>query len=465
MRMRFPSALKGIQENFQFVYGIFLFILIPAALVINTVWLTKQTSTVMDVELQRKASLAASVFSNALPGYLDDTALLQSHVEGLVADNGEIHSLDVLVPVGEQFRIVASLDTSRVGELSTYIYNTLAWQTEQTIAYQTTSAALSTEDPTALGDERFWVVVRPVSTSDGKKIGIVSMKISSQVIDNLTQSNLNRSLIMLVVSIVVIVLLLANNTRLYRNTLLLKKLKEVDEMKDEFISMASHELRAPITGIRGYLQMLLDGSFGELPDEARTKLDMVSQESDRLHSLVEDLLEVSRIEQGRISLEMGSVDIAHIVKLVTGTFQQQAAEKSLELVSTVQPDLPRASADAKRLQQVLVNLLSNAIKYTMHGKVTIAADEIRDKKPMIRIKVSDTGIGIAQKDRDKLFEKFYRVKNEETDKIVGTGLGLWITREIVRMMGGEIYLDSIEHVGTHVTVLLPVAGQSHPDKK
>lgn len=460
MRVFIRNASGNLRENFQFIYGIILFILIPATLVINTVWLTQQTSHVMDIELQRKASLAASVFSDAVPFYLDNAQQLQERVERLVAHNNEIQSLDVLVPAGEQFRIVASLDTSRVAELSTHIYNTLAWQTEETIAYQTTSAALSTEDPTALGEERFWVVVRPVTNEVGEKVAIVSMKISSQLIDDLTQANLNRSLVMLIISIIVIILLLANNTRLYRNTLLLKKLREVDQMKDEFISMASHELRAPITGIRGYVQMLLDGLFGTLPAEAHMKLGMVSQESDRLYSLVEDLLEVSRIEQGRVSVSLGKVNMHEIIKHVVATFQHQADEKGLKLVTAIQPDLPAAHADAQHLQQALVNLLSNAIKYTMRGKVTIAVDEVRDTKPMIRIKISDTGIGISQKDREKLFEKFYRVRNEETDSIIGTGLGLWITREIVQMMGGKMYLDSIEHIGTHVTVLIPTVQDS-----
>ncbi|MFZ6036122.1 MAG: sensor histidine kinase [Patescibacteria group bacterium] len=463
MKLHFRNSVKVLRENFQFMYGILLFILIPAALVVNTLLQTNRTNDIIDIELQRKASLAASVFSQEVPTVLDDPQALQQRVSDLAARNDEIRSLDVLIPDGDGFRIVASLDQSRVNTPSTYLYNTIAWQTEEPIAYTTTSAARSTEDPTQLGSERFWVVVRTVTDMSGEKIAVVTMKVSSRVVDELVQQNLNRSLVILVISIVIIILLLANNTRLYRNTLLLKKLKELDEMKDEFISMASHELRAPITGIRGYLQMLLDGSFGVIPDEARKKLLMVRAEGERLHDLVEDLLEVSRIEQGRVSLHITAVNVEVLLTQVIQTFQHQADEKGLSLVKAIQPHIPPVQADASRLQQILVNLLSNAIKYTMHGKVTVAVDEIRDKNSMVRIKISDTGIGIAAKDRDKLFEKFYRVRSSQTDKITGTGLGLWITRELVRIMGGEIFLDSIEHVGTHVTILLPIHQSS--DKK
>ena len=118
--------------------------------------------------------------------------------------------------------------------------------------------------------------------------------------------------------------------------------------------------------------------------------------------------------------------------------------------------MPALLVDKSRLNQVLVNLISNAIKYTPQGKVTLSAELWRGKNDMAKIKVSDTGLGMSAKDREKLFEKFYRVKTEKTANITGTGLGLWITRELVLLMKGEIYVDSIENVGTQVTVLLPL---------
>ncbi|MFA5134572.1 MAG: HAMP domain-containing sensor histidine kinase [Patescibacteria group bacterium] len=449
------NSFTFIRNNFQFIYGVVLIVLIPAALVVNTVVFINSTGRAIDIELQRKASLANSIVSVDVLENLDNTEALQSIVRRTVAMSEEVHSLDILVPHGSDFKIIASMDTERIGEISKYHYNRLAWAGGQPIAYDTDSSALSTEDQGERSEDHFWVVVNPVTDGSGEKVAIVSIKLSSGVMDDLTQRNVNQSITILIISLVIIILLLLNNTKLFQYAALFRKLKEVDKMKDEFISMASHELRAPITGIRGYLQMILDGSFGNLPAEANGKLKMVLEESERLHDLVEDLLEVSRIQQGRIELKLGSYGIGAIIDSSKRSFEQQAAEKGLELRIMVAPGLPNVSVDESRMKQVLVNLLSNSIKYTQQGSVTVSAELVKGREDTVKLKVSDTGIGMSAKDREHLFEKFYRVRNEQTDKIVGTGLGLWITREIIQLMHGEIFVDSIEGTGTQVTVLLP----------
>jgi len=442
-----------LRNNLQLVYGVILLILVPATLVINSLFFINNTQKVVDIELQRKASLAAGVLSSNIPDLLSNVNNLQARVEEVANNNDEVHSLDVLMPEGEYFKVVASLDSSAIGSISKYVYNTLAWQTGEAIAYQTNSSALSTEDQTQLTEDRFWVVVNPVANDTGEKIALVSLKVSSKIVDDLTATNLNRSLWVLGISLVIIILLLLNNTRLFQYARLAQKLKEVDEMKDEFISMASHELRAPIVGIRGYLKMISDGSFGKLPEEANIKLDMVSEETERLHDLVEDLLDVARIDQGRIEIKMKETSVINEVNKIIKSFSRQAQVKQLYLKNDVDPDLTSAYSDGAKLNQVLVNLTSNAIKYTEKGGITISAVV---ENEMIKLKVSDTGYGMSAKERERLFEKFYRVRNKKTDSIKGTGLGLWITRELVNMMKGDIYVDSIENVGTHFTILLPI---------
>jgi len=452
----FPKDFfKVVRNNFQFVYGVVLLVLIPGAFVIITVLFIRNTDNVIDIELQRKASLANSIISSDIVGDLLNHPIIQSRIETIAADNDEIQGLDVLIPEGKDFKIIASLDSEAVGKVSKYFYNTIAWQGGDMIAYETFSGALSTEDQYQIGSERFWVVVNPVQNEANEKVAIVSVKMSSKVIDDLASDNVNKSVIVLIVTLVAVILLLVNNTRLFHYASLFRKLKEVDKMKDEFISMTSHELRAPITGIRGYLEMIVEGSFGELPQEAHQKLAMVLEESNRLHDLVEDLLEVSRIDQGRVKVTMKPLILAPVINGIVKTFDQQAKEKNLQLVTEIKPDLPKITVDESRLKQVLVNLISNAIKYTTKGKITISAELVIGKDNMVKIKVSDTGIGMSAKDREHLFEKFYRVRNAKTDKMTGTGLGLWNTREVIRVMKGEIYVDSIENVGTQVTVLFP----------
>lgn len=456
--MKFFSRYNIIflKKNFQIVYSIILIILIPAGLIINSVVFIKNTQKVIDVELQRKVMLANQIVGPSVPDLLSKQDILQSNVEKLAKSNEEIKSLDIMIPEGDDFKIVASLDKTYIGKISKYLNNKIAWNTEEAVAFQTTSPALSTEDQKSLSDQRFWVVVNVARNQEGQKVALVSMKVSSKIIDDLAQDNLIKSVIILTVTIVIIILLLASNTRLFHYAILFRKLKEVDEMKDEFISMASHELRAPITGIRGYLSMILDKSFGEIPKEAEEKLQMVFEESNRLHDLVEDLLEVSRIQQGRIKFNLQPLAVNLIIESMVKTFEQQAKEKNLKIITEIKTDLPKIYADKSRLEQILVNLVSNSIKYTMKGNVTASAELVSGKEETVKIKISDTGIGMSAKDRERLFEKFYRIKNEKTDKIIGTGLGLWITRELVRLMKGEIYVDSMENVGTQVTILFPV---------
>lgn len=443
-----------LKKNFQIIYAVILLILIPAGLVLNSVLFIKNTQKVIDVELQRKANLANGIVSECTTDFLVDASALQAKIERLAKSNGEIKSLDVLVKKDDNFQIIASLDKSFIGKTSKYLNNTIAWTTDKAIAFQTTSPALSTEQQEIFSNQRYWVVVNTVHNEKGEKVALVAMKISSQVIDDLVKDNLTKSIIVLVVTVIIIVLLLATNTRLFQYAVLFRKMKEVDQMKDEFISMASHELRAPITGIRGYLEMILDKSFGELPKTAEDKLKLVYHETKRLHDLVEDLLDVSRIDQGRVKLNPQPLDLSPILDEFLKSFEKQASDKGLKLVTDLKAGLPKVYADENKLKQVLVNLMSNALKYTFKGKIIFSAEPVEEKT--VKIKISDTGIGMTSKQRERLFEKFYRIRNEKTDSISGTGLGLWITKQLVLLMNGEIYVDSIENVGTQVTVLLPI---------
>ncbi|MFA5052436.1 MAG: HAMP domain-containing sensor histidine kinase [Patescibacteria group bacterium] len=462
--MKFFSKknLAFLKNNIQVVYGVVLLLLIPGALILNTMVFFDRAAKVMDTELLRKAALADDVIATSVPDLLSDRPALQAKVTAVAEANDEVYSLDVLVPNGDAYTIVASLDPKVIGQDSNWIYNTLAWQRNTSMAFTTSSNAKSTEDESSQTTDRYWVVVKPVSDALGQKVALVSVKLSSKIIDDLSRQLFNRSLIVLIASILVIVLLLINNTKLFQYATLANKLREVDQMKDEFISMTSHELRAPITGIRGYLAMIGDGSFGQLPPDAHDKVQLVLTETNRLRDLVEDLLDVSRIEQDRIKLDILSIPVKSIFENMVNTFCRQAEGKKLKLLAELPDQSVNVLADYNKLTQIMVNLVSNAIKYTPQGSVTISATRTDDKRPMVKIKVTDTGMGMSAKNREKLFQKFYRIRNEQTDKIIGTGLGLWITKALVMRMKGEIYVDSIEGKGTEFTVLLPAAGDTKP---
>lgn len=456
MKLFSKDSKKFFRNNAQLIYTVALLIIIPGALIINTYLFFNNTQKAMKVEMNKKADLASNIFSASVQHLLNDIEQLQELLESTVNSNSEIQALDVLIQQGDDYSLIASMDKESIGEETKLLYHSLAWRGGESIAFETNSNAISTISEIPISDEKFWVVVNPVLDDQNNKVALVSIKLSSAVVDQLVQENLMKGLIVLVITLVIIILLIANNIGLFRSAVRYKKLKEIDELKDEFISMASHELRAPITGIKGYLSMILDKTFGELPTEADAKLQMVSQEANRLGDLVDDLLEVSRIQQGRLNLKLESISLAPIAQGIINNFSKQANDKGLILTSDIQDNIKNIYADESRIKQILVNLTSNSIKYTPSGSVTISAELVVGKKDMVKIKISDTGMGITAKDREKLFQKFYRVQNKKTDKIVGTGLGLWITKELILLMGGEIFVDSLENKGTDVTVLIPV---------
>jgi len=298
-----------------------------------------------------------------------------------------------------------------------------------------------------------------MADGDGDKRALLSVKLSSEIVDQLTHYNRNASIILLVGTVFVVILFLLVAVRLWDYALLYKKIKEIDRMKDEFISVASHELRTPVTAIRGYASMIGDGSMGRVNDEIKKGAGLILSSADRLSVLVTDLLDVGRIEQGRLQMDLYTLNPNRLIREVVDELGVNAVKKGLALnYHPYTERLPAINIDKDRFKQVLVNIVGNAIKYTQSGSVDIeVGEDSRDK--YLEIKVKDSGIGISNKDRVRLFEKFYRVKNDKTKNITGTGLGLWITKRIVELMSGQIEIESIEEVGTQVIISFPIIRQ------
>jgi PAS domain S-box-containing protein len=216
--------------------------------------------------------------------------------------------------------------------------------------------------------------------------------------------------------------------------------RELDRMKDEFVSLVSHELRTPLTSIKGYVDLLIDGDAGEVTEEQKEFLEIVKNNSDRLVLLVNDLLDVSRIEAGRINLRVQPVDLAGCIDEVATSLRPLMEQKRQSLKLEVSADLPQVRADRDRVVQILTNLLSNAHKYTLEGgAVTVRAQASEDE---VQVEVSDTGVGMTAEERDKLFTKFFRAQNPATQNVGGTGLGLNIVKSLVEKQGGRIWVTS-----------------------
>ncbi|GAB4575329.1 MAG: GAF domain-containing protein [Anaerolineae bacterium] len=236
---------------------------------------------------------------------------------------------------------------------------------------------------------------------------------------------------------------------------------EVDRMKTEFISNVSHELRTPMTSIKGYTDLLVMGAAGEINDQQRAFLTTIKANADRLGTLVNDLLNISRIDSGKAEMNYRALNpgvvLLGVVKAIEG--QMKAEGKSLELVVDVDDDLPETYADQEKLTQIFANLLENAYQYTPDGgKITVSAHV--DGPDHYVIAVSDTGIGIPEKLLPRIFERFFR--NDEHPIVMetpGTGLGLALVKELVEMHRGDISVESRENVGTTFTVVLPIISE------
>jgi PAS domain S-box-containing protein len=235
---------------------------------------------------------------------------------------------------------------------------------------------------------------------------------------------------------------------------------ELDRMKTEFVSQVSHELRTPLTAIKGFTDMMLDGDAGELSDEQEEYLGIVRSNADRLVALINDLLDISRIESGRIALKREPVDLASVLDGVVATMRPLVTGKAETLTLDVEAGLPRVLGDQDRIVQVATNLVSNAHKYSPEGgDIQVRAMRAGD---LVSVSVTDAGIGIPPEAMPRLFSRFYRVDSSLTREIGGTGLGLSIVKSIVELHGGSVSVESEPGKGSTFSFTLPLATTTEP---
>lgn len=250
------------------------------------------------------------------------------------------------------------------------------------------------------------------------------------------------------------------------------ELERQSKIKSDFISIAAHELRTPLTSIVGYLDLFSEGRFGDLPSMLERPISSVRRNAHRLKRLVDDMLDVSRIEAGRMVLRREPVEIGEIVRDVVTELLPLANARHQQVETRIEP-LEQIDADRDKLHQIVVNLVSNAIRYTPEqGRITIDVDEApRERYPggWARLRVRDNGVGIAEEDRQRIFDPFLHAQPAKHHTSAGpdsAGLGLYIARGLIEMHGGLITVDSQPDVFTEFTVLLPfkhqVRAQSEP---
>lgn len=474
--MKIP-VLRSLSENKEFLYAVALIILIPAGILANTFLFIRGLNESFDVELTSKASLATTILSSTLNESVGDREKLGKAIETITKNSPEILGLSVLsfeqgIPI-----TLATSEGEEALSTETVLLTKLAWTTQQPYTtklevlnenaepFRLWQVSLPIIEEDAKTEEQTKGVVEQATTSSAitaesegpekKTLAVINLKVSGEKSDKLISQLERNSIIVALITLAVVVLLLLNHFRFFGYARLFTKLKEVDEMKDNFISLASHELRTPVTALRGFASLAVKHLQSGNQQTAIKDMDMVNKSAEGIESLVNDLLDVSRIEQKRLKLEIKQVDITTLLSEVVQQLQSQATQKGLVL-SYESPNIRSiVAADPGKLKQIFVNLVGNAIKYTPKGSITVF-HEFEGKN--IKTLVKDTGVGIPAQEIPNLFDKFHRVQNEKTRQIRGTGLGLWITKQLIEMMKGKILVESIENTGTKVIVVFPLVG-------
>ncbi len=230
----------------------------------------------------------------------------------------------------------------------------------------------------------------------------------------------------------------------------------VDRMKSEFVSTVSHELRTPMTSIKGYAELILMGAAGDMTDAQTRYLEIISDNADRMSDLVNDLLDISRIESGKTTLELTSVDITLAIRQVVEVHLRnliKTENKQISVTTNIAPSLPLIMADSDRITQILTNLLDNAFLYTPPGGSITVRAHAGDHS--IYVSIDDTGYGLSEDEQGKIFNRFYRSERDEVQQVPGTGLGLAIVRSLVEMHGGQISVESVLDEGSTFSFSLP----------
>ncbi len=235
------------------------------------------------------------------------------------------------------------------------------------------------------------------------------------------------------------------------------KLTKATRLKDEFLASMSHELRTPLNSILGFSEALQENCFGPLSEQQIKPIKSIETSGQHLLALINDILDLSKIEAGKLELDKGSVSLTHLCDTSLRFIQQQAFKKQIKLNFSVPQNIPSFVADERRLRQILINLLNNAVKFTPNGgQVALNVQlNVQSPQPLLSFAITDTGIGIAEQDRSKLFQSFVQIDSRLARQYEGTGLGLSLVQRLVQLHGGQITVDSEVGQGSCFTVYLP----------
>jgi signal transduction histidine kinase len=449
------KGVQKIKNNPQLIYTVFVAVVIIGAFV----FMANRFIGIANNAEERLVNVRIGSLQDAFVSFagdrINETDYLNSKIKEIVSQNETIRSFKVIekktiidnasTTIPNALVVVASNFQAEVGKIDTssnFLYSLASGNPDSSITVETNE-----------NGERSFKTARAINDLSGNILGVVMTTQTLSAADKAIQDNILNSIYLLVAIIILIMFLFLRHSKIIDYMDLYKRLKEVDQLKDDFLSMASHELRTPLSIIRGYAEFIREAP--ELSTATKDFAEKIDISVKGLDSLVADILDVSRIEQGRMSFKLEKIKPDQILSDVVSSLEIPAKEKGLSITfdKNAVKDDQYINVDKERLKQILVNVVGNAVKYTLKGSIKISQYEENNR---LYIRISDTGVGISAEERERLFEKFYRIRTKETEEIRGTGLGLWITQKIIKEMRGSISVESIKGVGSHFIISFPL---------
>ena len=436
------------------------------ALAVENARLFEQTQTAL-FEIQRQADELGMLFNvsqslSSAPLKTEEIATVISHQFVDLMDVPEC-AISLLNPRDGMMEIV--VDFFKEGEdeihqreegerfrLADYPATAYVMETLQPLAIQASDPNADPAELAYMQEHHVATLVIIPLALKGRSIGVIELE-SWDEERHYTPEELNLAMILTNQAAVAL-----DNARLYEQQQeTAQRLREVDRLKTQFLANMSHELRTPLNSIIGFSRVILKGIDGPLTEMQETDLSAIYHSGQHLLGLINDILDLSKIEAGKMELNFDEVNLKPIIKGVMSTAAGLVKDKSIGIEQQVPEDLPVIWADGTRLRQVLLNLVSNAAKFTERGKISLMAD---CDDEWVTLNVTDTGIGIPQEKLESIFEEFTQVDGSSTRAVGGTGLGLPISRHFVEMHGGEITVESTPGMGSTFKVILPIHAQA-----
>lgn len=435
----FQNGVTYLRGHPNFILTLLLILVIPIAFVMSASQFLSVSKDNQERLERDRIGLLHDVFLSIITVSDQDPAILQQEIERIATLNPDMVAFRISEQIDDGYVPVAALNTEVIGtqEPETQIYN-LAFSNPNESIVQNVE----------IDGDRYMRGVRLVALDD-TNLFVLTLT-SRAASDALFRQRELAAWLWMLLTLAVVMALVFRHVRLIDYGFLYTEAQQAIKTKDLFTNMIAHELRAPLTAMRGYASMIDESK--EAGETEKKYAGRIMDSAERLLAIVNDLLDVARIQSGKLSVEKGIADLSEVVLSVIDELAATAAEKQIALTHAGTDASHEVVVDRKRMHQALTNLVSNALKYTKQGSIEVALEE---KAGIVELRVKDTGMGISAEDQQKLFAPFFRVQSDDVSAITGTGLGMWITRQLIELMDAKIGVESIKGVGTHVVITIP----------